>query len=183
MKLFIDLGNVSSLDPTRERAKRSLAVSKDVRMGPTLDAWRGQGDATFPRHHRRLTSGMLTRKYCLTCNLSLFWFFFILNCVLKPSEAIRGCFLVAMARSGSVKSCFTYLHAINLYPRTSIHFVLHSILTSQFYQRNMGVRLDPSTFPRWENVWWGWRIISERSKNTWSRSESELSVMILYRKF
>ena len=35
---FIKLGNVSSLDPTRERAKRSLAVSKDVRMGPTLDA-------------------------------------------------------------------------------------------------------------------------------------------------
>ena len=74
--------------------------------------------------------------------------FFIINCGLEPSEAIRGCFLVAMARSGSVKSCFTYLHAINLYPRTSIHFVLHSILTSQFYQRNMGVRLDPSTFPR-----------------------------------
>ena len=57
---FIKLGNLSSLDPTRERAKRSLAVSKDVRMGPTLDAWRGQGDAAFPRHHRRLTSGMLS---------------------------------------------------------------------------------------------------------------------------
>ena len=38
IKFFIKLGNVSSLDPTRERSKRSLAVSKDVRMGPTLDA-------------------------------------------------------------------------------------------------------------------------------------------------
>ena len=111
MKLFIDLGNVSSLDPTRERAKRSLAVSKDVRMGPTLDAWRGQGDATFPRHHRRLTSGMLTRKYCHTCNLSLFWFFFLINCVLEPSEAIRGCFLVSCcSNNGKVRVSEELLH-------------------------------------------------------------------------
>ena len=35
---LFNLGNVSSMDSTRERAKRSMAVPKDVRMGSTLDA-------------------------------------------------------------------------------------------------------------------------------------------------